>query len=320
MLKLAVIPGAICGGCDVALASVGEDLLKLLKYYEIVYWPTVIDRRMSELEDIDIIDVLIYMGGISTKHELENAKKLSAKSRIKVAFGTCSVYGGIPGFNTLYSPLEVENFIKRQSTMHLQQDRFGLPEVVEYMAYTDVIEPEILIPGCPPTEKVLDQFVKILIDYAQSRRLQGRHILLGDPESLCRSCPRKPKDMSKIVMPGIKRLYEVKLDETKCFLEQGVLCMGPATRAICNHSCIANNFPCYGCGGPVEINSDSGLAMLSALSSLFMVDKEKSLMETGLARELDKVADPIGYFFKYTLPKSYLSRIIKMRKGEKSAR
>jgi F420-non-reducing hydrogenase small subunit len=320
MLKLAVIPGAICGGCDVALASIGEGLLELLKHYEIVYWPTVIDRRMSELESIDVIDVLVYMGGISTKHELESAKKLSAKSRIKVAFGTCSVYGGIPGLNALYSPLEVENSVKRQSTTYFQQDRLGLPEVVKYAAYTDVVEPEILVPGCPPTEKVLNQFVKILVDYAQSGRLQGRHILLGDPESLCRSCPRKPKDASKIVMPGIKRLYEVKLDEAKCFLEQGVLCMGPATRAICNHSCIANNFPCYGCGGPVEMGSDAGLAMLSALSSVLMVDREKSLMEAGLARELDKIADPVGHFFKYTLPKSYLSRIIAMRRGEESAR
>ena len=308
MLKLAVVPGAICGGCDVALASVGEGLLELLKYYEIVYWPTVIDRKLSELEDIDVIDVLVYMGGISTEHELENAKRLSAKSRIRIAFGTCSVYGGIPGLNALYTPLEVESFVKAQSTANLQLKRLGLPEVVEYLAYTDVVEPEILAPGCPPTEKVLDQLIEALIDYAKNGVLLGKHLLLGDPESLCKSCPRKPKDVSKIVMPSVRRLYEVRLDEAGCFLEHGVLCMGPATRAVCNHSCIANNFPCYGCGGPVEAYSDAGLAIL-------MVDKEKSLMEAGLARELDRVADPIGSFYKYTLLKSYLSRIARMRRG-----
>lgn len=314
MLKLAVVPGAICGGCDVALASLGDDLLELAKSYEIVYWPTVVDKKLSELESIDVIDVLIYMGGISTEHDLEIAKKLSAKSRVRIAFGTCSIYGGIPGLNALYDPLEVEGHVKKQSTIVLQTERFELPKVAEYMSYTDVVEPEILVPGCPPTEKALTQLVGILLDYAKSGQLKAKPVLLGDAESLCKSCPRKPKDLTKIVMPSIRRLYEVRLDPSKCFLEQGILCMGPATRAICNHSCIVNNFPCYGCGGPVEAHSDAGLSMISAIASILLVDKEKSLMEAGLSKELDKIADVVGSFYKYTLSKSYLSKITRMRR------
>lgn len=309
MLRLAVIPGAICGGCDFALASLGEKLAELVKYYEIVYWPTVVDKKLSELRRIDRIDVLVHMGGISTEEEAHLAKEISSKAIIKVSFGTCSVYGGIPGLNTLYKPT-----VQIVADRRLNSEKLGLPEPVNYMAYTDLVEPDILVPGCPPVDKTLNQLLEILVDYAKTRKLNtgGKLFLLGSNESLCNSCPRNPKT-TKITMPGIKRLYEIQPDEKKCFLEQGILCMGPATRLICDHSCIRANYPCTGCGGPVEWGSDSGLSMMSTLSSILMVDVEKRVLEPGLAEELDKIRDVVGSFYRYTLRRSHVSSIIKKK-------
>jgi len=315
MLRLAVIPGAVCGGCDVALASLGEKLAKLLEYYEVVYWPTVVDRKLSEFLKVDRIDVLIHMGGISTEEEARLAREASSRAAVKVSFGTCSVYGDIPGLNSLYKPAEVYRTIASQVDVKLEGDTLGLPQPIEYSAYTDIVEPDILAPGCPPGSKVLDQLFEVLVRYAETGKLEARPLLLGDPESLCSKCPRNPKT-TKIVMPGIRRLYEVRLDEGRCFLEQGVLCMGPATRAICDHSCIRANYPCTGCGGPVEWGSDSGLSMISAVASVLMVDAEKSSMEGGLARELDKVKDLVGTFYRYTLRKSLAYRLGTLRRGE----
>lgn len=309
MLKLAVIPGAICGGCDFALASLGEKLTELVKYYEIVYWPTVVDRKLSELKKLDRIDVLIHMGGISTEEEASLAKEISSRAVVKISFGTCSVYGGIPGLNTLYKPT-----VRIVADRKLNSVRLGLPELVDYTAYTDLVEPDILVPGCPPVDKVLDQLFEILVNYAKSGRqnIGSKLFLLGSAESLCNSCPRNPKT-AKIVMPGIRRLYEIQLDEKKCFLEQGVLCMGPATRLVCDHNCIRANYPCTGCGGPVEWGSDSGLSMMSTLSSILMVDVEKNVLEPGLMEELDKIRDVVGSFYRYTLRKSHISSLIRKR-------
>jgi F420-non-reducing hydrogenase small subunit len=314
VLKLAVIPGAICGGCDVALASVGEKLLGVLKYYEIVYWPIAIDRKLSDLEAVEEIDALIYMGGVSTREEYELARKLSSKSRVKVALGTCSVYGGIPGLNSLSSPLEVYKVNMGKSEHWIQGDSLGLPQLIPYMAYTDVVEPDILAPGCPPSGKVLDQLLEQLIEYAVKGEIEHKPILLGDPESLCNKCPRNPKT-TKIKMPGINRLHEVELDDKKCFLEQGILCMGPATRNICDHSCIKTNYPCTGCGGPLEWGGDSGVSMISSIGSILLVDSEKSLLEPGLTREIDKLRDYIGTFYRYTLRKSMLYKLRELKKG-----
>jgi F420-non-reducing hydrogenase small subunit len=303
MLKLAIVPGAICGGCDVALASLGETLTEILKYYEIVYWPLVIDKKLSDLMKLESIDVLIFHGLITTEEDAKLAKDLSSRARVKVALGTCSVYGGIPGLNSFYKPEEIIKTVASIPETRLEGDSLNLPRLVHYSAYTDIVEPDILAPGCPPTDNVLEQLVNLLLSYAKTGKLEARPILLGDPESLCNKCPRNPKT-TKIVMPGIKRLYEVKPDPNKCFLEQGILCMGPATRAICAHPCIKFNHPCIGCGGPVEWGADHGLSMISAAASILMVDKEKVVLEPGLSKELDKIQDVIGTFYRYTFRKS----------------
>lgn len=312
MLKLAVISGAVCGGCDVALASLGEKLLELLKHYEVVYWSTVVDKKLSELLKLDEVDVLIHMGGISTEEEAELARDISSKARVKVSFGTCSVYGGIPGLNSLYKPREVYEAIASQVEVRLEGDSLGLPRPINYSAYTDIVEPDIIAPGCPPDDVVLEQLFELLIKYAETRRLESRLVLLGASESLCNKCPRNPKT-TKIKMPGVKRVFEVKLDENKCFLEQGVLCMGPATRAVCDHSCIKVNYPCTGCGGPVELDSDAGLSAMSAIASVLLVDQEKTVLEPGLAKEIDKIRDIVGSFYRYTLRKSLPYKLRAMR-------
>ena len=86
--------------------------------------------------------------------------------------------------------------------------------------------------------------------------------------------------------------------------------MGPATRSGCGARCISANMPCRGCFGPPPGIKDQGAKMLSAIASLLAVDKEMELGEEGLRDLLDKIPDPAGTFYRFTLPSATINRRI----------
>ncbi|RLE62671.1 MAG: hypothetical protein DRN53_03565 [Thermoprotei archaeon] len=315
--KLAIVYGAICGGCDVALVNLGEKLTTILEKYDIVYWPAVVDFRRDELKRISEVDIGIYMGALVSSEDIELAKLLRSRSKILVAYGTCTIYGGIPGLSALLGAKRVLEEVRFTLTTSLEEVELPklakLPELLESAtSILKVVEPNIFAPGCPPSDSVNEALLEVLSDYARGIKPKGR-IFLGEPTPLCNKCTRKPTDTSKISMSKIRRLHELKLIEDKCFLEQGVLCMGPVTRAACDLPCIKNNLPCVGCNGPALDIDDMGLEMLSALSSLLLVEEERELLEEGLVKEMDRLVDLIGTLYRYTLPSSLL---IKLKLGD----
>jgi F420-non-reducing hydrogenase small subunit len=83
------------------------------------------------------------------------------------------------------------------------------------------------------------------------------------------------------------------VDPGRCFLAQGLVCHGPATRQGCQPGCIEAGMPCRGCFGPLEGVRDGGAAMLSAFCSLLAPGEEEELA-AGLP-------DPAGTFWRYSL-------------------
>jgi F420-non-reducing hydrogenase small subunit len=116
-------------------------------------------------------------------------------------------------------------------------------------------------------------------------------------KSVCDECPREKKHTQ---ITEIKRIYEIEDDGKTCFLDQGVICMGPATRAGCGSQCPNVNIPCTGCGGPGPRVDDQGAAAISAIASL-AADSEV----------VKQIVDPVGTFYKYSLANSILRRKVK---------
>jgi F420-non-reducing hydrogenase small subunit len=93
------------------------------------------------------------------------------------------------------------------------------------------------------------------------------------------------------------------IDEEKCLLAQGLLCMGPATRGGCEALCVKGNMPCTGCFGPTSRVKDQGAKILSSLASL-VESREEAEIDSILAT----IPDPVGSFYRYSLPSSLLRR------------
>ncbi len=99
-----------------------------------------------------------------------------------------------------------------------------------------------------------------------------------------------------------KRPHEVELDPDVCFLTQGVVCLGPATRAGCGLPCLNGNMPCRGCYGPPEGVVDPGSKLVSAVAAL--VDTEDPQV---LGQILEGIVDPVGLGYRFGLASSILS-------------
>ena len=96
--------------------------------------------------------------------------------------------------------------------------------------------------------------------------------------------------------------------EDKCLLEQGIICLGPATRGSCEARCLDANMPCTGCGGPTPNALDQGAKMISALASVLGIEGEENMKDEEVQKLIDQIVDPIGTFYKYGLPNALINR------------
>ena len=127
--------------------------------------------------------------------------------------------------------------------------------------------------------------------------------VLAPDIALCEECPRRDSKPDKIAIKEFRRPHQIEIDTEKCLLAQGLLCMGICTRKGCGAVCIKGNMPCTGCMGPVSHISDHGTKALSAFASLIDSNDEEEI-----AHIIDNVVDPIGTFYRYSLPASLMHR------------
>jgi F420-non-reducing hydrogenase small subunit len=166
-------------------------------------------------------------------------------------------------------------------------------------ALDQVTSVDYYIPGCAPTPNVIAGAVQTLL----SGELPPPGTVLAPDIALCEECPRldtKPQDLS---LERFRRPHEILIDEDTCLLAQGLLCMGPATRAGCGQLCIRGNMPCTGCFGPTSRVHDQGGKYLSAVASMLSATDEEAI-----GSALDSIPDPIGTFYRYGLAGSLLRR------------
>ncbi|MBN1280876.1 MAG: oxidoreductase [Candidatus Thermoplasmatota archaeon] len=316
-LQVALYWAASCGGCEIAMLDLDEHLLDVTAAADIVFWPVAVDTKYKDVEawKDHSIDVCLFNGAIRTSENEHVAKLLRQKSKIMIAFGACAVSGGIPGlanlsnrqgvFETAYldNP-STENPHKSVPTTQakVNEGTLSLPEFYDTVKSLDqVVDVDYYLPGCPPPPWLIsDAFQAIL-----SGSLPPKGSVLAPLKSVCDECKYK---LSEKKITSLKRIYELDHIEEKCFLEQNVLCLGPATRAGCRGRCMEANMPCTGCGGLLPNARDQGASMISALASILGIDDEEKMTPEQVNALIEQVRDVVGSFYKYTLPVSIIKR------------
>jgi F420-non-reducing hydrogenase small subunit len=259
------------------------------------------------------IDLCLFNGAIRSSENEHLARILRERSKTMVAFGSCAHEGCIPGLANTTTREATFRFVYHEAPStdnndavepaelsRVPEGEVRLPEVFETVRTLDqVVDVDYTIPGCPPqADRIWEVFERII----SGAPLPPKGSILGaGQETCCEECPRtrEEKRVRRFVRP-----HEIIPDPESCLLDQGILCMGPATRAGCGGLCVGAGVPCRGCYGPPPHVRDQGAKMISALASVI-----DSIDEQEIERILDEIVDPVGSFYRFSLAHSMLRRV-----------
>jgi F420-non-reducing hydrogenase small subunit len=320
--KVAFYWCASCGGCEETVVDLAEDILGVVEKVDIVLWPVAMDFKYKDVEAMPdkSITATLLNGAIRSQEQEEMAHLLRRKSQYLIAYGSCAHTGGIPGlanqfpreqilqFNYELAPTVVNEKKTRPATSFSEQERtVKLPALHNVVRSLDqVVDVDYYVPGCPPTPKITQAAVNALLE----GKLPPKGSVIGSDSALCEQCSRKATKPNDLAFTEFFRPHQKLLDPEKCFLSQGVICMGPATRSGCEAQCTTGNMPCTGCFGPTSRVKDQGAKALSSFCANIAAKEEDGINQT-----LNGLPDPVGLFYRYGLAKSILRRNISLTDG-----
>jgi F420-non-reducing hydrogenase small subunit len=331
--KFAMYWAASCGGCEISVLNIGDKLLDVDAVFDVAFWPCATDFKYGDVENYPdgYIDLCLFNGAIRTSENEEMAHLLRQKSKVLVAFGSCAYEGCIPALSNLTSKDATFGaaYLDSPSTANPEQvipqpvtevpeGELRIPEFYETVKSLDqVVAVDYIVPGCPPEPPqiwaVLEAVVAAL---QQGTELPPPGSIVGaGTVAVCEECPleKHAKAIERFYRP-----YEVSPEPHLCLLEQGLLCMGPATRSGCGALCPQVGMGCRGCYGPLDGVEDQGARMLSALASVVGVGapaEEEAALEAKIAAAMDTLVDPAGTFYRFSMAHSLLQRARMMENG-----
>ena len=264
-----------CSGCEIAILNIGEPLVELLGKIDFVHIPVLMDHKyygqMGDKEELEIpeADVGIVSGGVANEEHLEVLEAMRKQCKILIALGTCATHGGLPALINSWGMEEgIKNSYSTPTTDTCQIPTEVVPKPFDRVyAVDEKVKVDLILPGCPPNPQLIAEVVTALIE--------GRDPVIPG-KSVCDTCPAIREGKGGV--SEVKRFLqnadydpEQPIDQMRCLLEQGLLCMGPVTVAGCAKrgapSCISARVPCRGCFGPVRRDGNQMLDMMNALAS-----------------------------------------------------
>jgi len=331
--KLAMYWASSCGGCEISVLNIHEHILTVDEVFDIVFFPCIADFKTKDLESYPdgYIDVCLFNGAIRTSENEEMAHLLRKKTKVLVAYGSCAYEGCIPALSNLttkeatFDKVYINNpsidnpdGIFPQEVTKVPEGELTLPTFYNTVKSLDqVVDVDYYLPGCPPEPHQIWAVLQVVVGaLLEGNPLPPAGAILGaGTTAVCEECDReiKEKTISQFYRP-----YQINPDSDQCLLEQGIVCMGIATRSGCGALCPAVGIGCRGCYGPPDGVIDQGAKMLSAIASVIDAGDEtmeEDELELKIQEVIDTIPDPAGTFYRFSMAHSILRRV-KNGKGD----
>jgi F420-non-reducing hydrogenase small subunit len=314
--KLGLYWAASCGGCEISVFEVHEAILDVAAFFDIVFWPVALDFKYHHVERMadGEIAVCLFNGAIRNSEQREIAELLRRKSQVMVAHGACACWGGIPALGNVANRAEVfdrvyfsspstdnPERVTPQTSTRVPEGELKLPAFFDTVFALDQVVPvEFYMPGCPP---VVDQTLAVVEAVMAGALPPAGSVVGAGSKTVCEECKRTTSDEKKV--KRFRRIHLADdLDPDKCLLEQGVVCVGPATRSGCGGKCTNVGMACRGCYGPAGGVTDQGAKMISAIAAVIDSDDPEEV-----DRIVATIDDPLGYVYRFGMAGSSLRRV-----------
>jgi F420-non-reducing hydrogenase small subunit len=316
-----------CGGCEISVLNIGEHILDVDAIFDIAFWPVAADFKYQDVRDYPdgYIDLCLFNGAIRNSENEEIAHLLRQKSKVLVAFGSCAYEGCIPAlsnlttkedtFRTVYLDnvsLDNPNGTLPQLVTQVPEGELTLPSFYHTVKALDQVVPvDYYVPGCPPEPHQIWAVLQVVVNallHGAPLPPPGSIVGAGNV-AVCEECSLE-KNVKKI--ERFYRPYDLIPEPGICLLEQGIVCIGPATRSGCGALCPQVGMGCRGCYGPTEGVADQGAKMLSAIASVVGVGaagEDEVEMAHRIDAVMDTLADPAGTFYRFSMAHSLLRRV-----------
>lgn len=324
--KLAMYWAASCGGCEISVLNIHENILVVDEIFDVAFFPCIADFKVGHVNDYPdgYIDVCLFNGAIRTSENEEMAKLLRQKSKVLVAYGSCAYEGCIPAlsnltskiatFNTVYldnPTIDNPDGILPQPITEVPEGKLEIPVFYNTVKSLDqVVDVDYYLPGCPPEPPQIWAVLQVIVAaLTEGAPLPPAGSIVGaGTVAVCEECPLEKNEK---MITRFYRPYEITPEPNLCLLEQGLVCMGPATRSGCGALCPQVGMGCRGCYGPPEGVIDQGAKMLAAIASIIGAG-DPSMEEDEIEREIQAVVatipDPAGTFYRFSMAHSLLKR------------
>jgi len=324
--KLAMYWASGCGGCEISVLNIGEHILTVDEIFDIAFFPCIADFKVEDVLGYPdgYIDLCLFNGAIRNSENEEMAILLRKKSKVMVAFGSCAYEGCIPALSNLTSKtatldtvylnnpsIDNPDGILPQTSYQVPEGELDIPFFYNTVKSLDqVVDVDYYIPGCPPEPHQIWAVLQVVVGgLLEGAPLPPAGSIVGAGDvAVCEECHL---EINEKTIARFYRPYEINPDPSLCLLEQGIICMGPATRSGCGALCPQVGMGCRGCYGPMPGVEDQGAKMLTAIASVLEVggpgDDEHDL-DRMVEEAVDTIVDPAGTFYRFSMAHSLLRR------------
>ena len=149
-----------CSGCHMSFLDMDEFLLDIIEHIDLVYSPLVDNKEYPS-----DVEVALVEGAVSSEEDFHKIQMIRSRTKFLASFGDCAVTGNVPGMRNLFRVEDITDraYVETATANQQVPDKVIPPLLPRVQPVHQVVDVDLIIPGCPPSAREIRYVVEQLI-------------------------------------------------------------------------------------------------------------------------------------------------------------